>query len=121
MKQTICTNIKKDLKRVILPQIYGKYDRGIKPKGLFTYMGFTFYTARDGKNWFAYEFTSNCLTVQFAGSEAEAIRQTKHKIDLYCQNKTNLWLLVRGEIIKGGFHNAARYTNLIPANIHQLN
>lgn len=121
MKQTICTLIKKDLKKVIEPQIYGKPDRGIKAKGLFYYMGFYFYTAREGKNWFAYEFTSNCLTVQFANSEAEVIRQTKHKIDIYCKNKTNLWLLVRGSIIKDGFHNAAKYTNLLPKNVYQLN
>lgn len=121
MKQTICTNIKKDLKKVIEPQIYGKQDKSIKAKGLFTYMGFIFYTAKDKRNWFAYEFTSNCLTVQFASSEAEVIRQTKHKIDIYCKNKTNLWLLVRSEIIKGGFHNAAKYSNLIPSNIYQLN
>ncbi|WP_230685787.1 hypothetical protein, partial [Streptococcus pneumoniae] len=66
-------------------------------------------------------FTSGCTTVQFCGSEEEAIRQTKHKIDIHCKNKTNFWLVVRTEIMKTGFAPQARYSNLIPKVIHQLN
>lgn len=118
---TTVTKISKELKPKLTCNIFGKVDVKIKARGLFQYMGFTFITAKDGKHWHCYEFTSGCTTVQFCGSEAEAIRQTKHKIDIHCKNSCNFRLMVRIEILKSGFAPQARYTNLLPKTIHAIN
>ncbi len=117
MKLTTVTKINKELKSKLVCQIYGKADVKIKARGLFQYMGFNFFTAKEGKNWFCYEFTSGCLSVQFKYSEEEVIKETKYKIDTYCKNKAAFRRLVRTNILKDGFPTHAKYSNLLPKEI----
>ena len=118
---TNVTKIPKALKPMLTCTVFGKIDVKMKGRGLFQYMGFTFVTAKDKKDWNCYEFSSGYATVRFCKSESEVINETKRKIDDYAKSPSNLRTMIRAGIVKDGFANQAKYTNLLPKSIHTLN
>lgn len=120
-QQIIGTKINKKLAQVLGCQVYGKINQKIKAKTLFSYKGFIFFTAKDGKYWLAYEFKSGMLSTSFADSEKSAIEETKRKIDMFCKTRVALYRLVKSMTDKEGYANHAKYSNLIPKQIHTLN
>lgn len=120
-QQPIGTKINKKLSQILACQVYGKVNQKVKAKTLFSYKGFIFFTAKNGKNWMAYEFKSGILSVSFSDSEKTAIEETKRKIDTYCKTRTELYKLVKSMTDVEGYASHARYSNLIPKQIHTLN
>lgn len=118
---TTVTKIPKTLKPILTCNVFGKVNVRIKARGLFQYMGFTFITTKDGKDWYCYEFTSGYATMRFCKSEHEVISETKRKIDAYAKSASSLRSMIRTGIVRDGFSSQAKYSNLLPKSIHILN